>query len=165
MRKIEEIVMRFARVSVPSSRARVNIPAWITSMSRRRSKRSAMAPPAQKKRSVGTVVINPFRPSSQAESVNSRTSHPRATDCIQVPVLERKLPAQKMAKSRCRSERKRRAMPRNCSGVEEKASAGGERSVKSGAVVSAFIGYLRFLRESVRKKLSRQGNFFVGSDD
>ena len=45
-------------------------------------------------------------PSQNGELVRVRTSQPRATFCIQVPMLERKLPLQKRRKSRLPRARK-----------------------------------------------------------
>lgn len=101
-----------SRVMVPSSKASANMPNCMTSISRRRSTRSAMAPPIKVNSSVGAAVTKPLTPSNQAESVISNTSQPSATVCIQVPILERKFPLQNTAKSRCLNERKTRAKPR-----------------------------------------------------
>src|SRR5438105_4900917 len=49
--------------------------------------------------------MNPSTPSQRGEFDSSKTSHPWATACIQVPVLERKAPDQKSRKLRCRSAR------------------------------------------------------------
>src|SRR5437660_2065726 len=49
--------------------------------------------------------MNPSTPSQRGEFDSSKTSHPWATACIQVPVFERKAPDQKSRKLRCRSAR------------------------------------------------------------
>src|SRR5262249_21398168 len=69
---------------------------------------SAMTPPIRAKSRIGTVEAKPTRPSQKAELVSCSTSQPWATFCIQVPTLERKLPAQKSRKSRWRSALKMR---------------------------------------------------------
>src|SRR5215470_11771234 len=51
------------------------------------------------------VEANPTTPSQKAELVSCKTSQPWATFCIQVPMLERKFPAQKRRKSRLRNAR------------------------------------------------------------
>src|SRR5262249_22041797 len=54
---------------------------------------------------IGIDEQKPTRPSQKAELVSLSTSHPWAMFCIQVPMLERKLPVQKSRKSRWRSAR------------------------------------------------------------
>ena len=58
-----------------------------------------MTPPKSVKKRNGIDPANPTTPSQKAElAVNSNTSQPWATFCIQVPMLERKLPLQKRRK-------------------------------------------------------------------
>src|SRR5262249_61361167 len=62
-------------------------------------------PPNRAKNKIGIVEANPIRPSQKAEFVRWSTSQPWATFCIQVPMLDRKLPAQNQRKSRWRNAR------------------------------------------------------------
>jgi hypothetical protein len=70
------------------------------SMMRRRSRRSASAPPMSEKRSIGPVERKPSTPRRNAEFVIERTTQLCATVCIQVPVVEVNAPNQSRRKSR-----------------------------------------------------------------
>jgi hypothetical protein len=82
---------------------------WKKSAVRRRSRRSAMIPPARMSSQMGASVMNESRPSRNGEFESRSTSHGSATCCIHVPVFESRLPNQRSAKSRERSAR--RALP------------------------------------------------------
>jgi hypothetical protein len=74
-----------------------------SSMILRRSTRSATAPPKIEKTSIGPVERNPSTPSRNGESVIFSTTHPCATVCIHVPVVDRNAPIHSRRKSRYRS--------------------------------------------------------------
>src|SRR6478609_5825763 len=63
---------------------------------------SAITPPMSAKARIGMDEAKPTIPSQKAELVSCSTSQPWATFCIQVPMLDRKFPAQKRRKSSCR---------------------------------------------------------------
>src|ERR1043166_9080331 len=60
---------------------------------------SAITPPMSANSRMGMDAQNPTMPSQNAELVSCSTSQPWAMFCIQVPMLERKLPVQKRRKS------------------------------------------------------------------
>src|SRR6476646_9332715 len=64
---------------------------------------SAITPPMSAKARIGMDEAKPTTPSQKAELVSCSTSQPWATFCIQVPMLDRKFPAQKRRKSSCRN--------------------------------------------------------------
>jgi hypothetical protein len=70
----------------------------VTSSSLRLLTRSATTPPKSVKMRNGMDPAKPTTPSQKAEPVSESTSQPWATFCIQVPMLERKLPLQKSRK-------------------------------------------------------------------
>src|SRR6185436_5929781 len=78
----------------------------------RRSIISANTPPTRVNTNPGAVAMKPSTPSQKAELDNCRTSHPWATACIHVPVLERKAPDQNRKKLRYRSARNISLRPR-----------------------------------------------------
>ncbi|OGK28982.1 hypothetical protein A3H84_03315 [Candidatus Roizmanbacteria bacterium RIFCSPLOWO2_02_FULL_40_13] len=55
-------------------------------------KRSAITPPNREKSNAGNVVMAAINPTQKAELVRVRTSHPKATFCIQVPERETNCP-------------------------------------------------------------------------
>jgi len=63
---------------------------------------SAITPPMSAKARIGMDEAKPTTPSQKAELVSCSTSQPWATFCIQVPMFDRKFPAQKRRKSSCR---------------------------------------------------------------
>jgi len=86
-------------------KARIIIVVCVTSSRRRLSTRSAITPPNRVKNRNGIAPAKPTTPSQNAELVRVSTSHPWATFCIHVPMLDRKLPPQKSRKLGLRSER------------------------------------------------------------
>ena len=78
----------------------------VASNNRRRSNRSARAPPHGPSNSCGSEPDASTKPRDAAEPVCWNTSHPRAVCCRNVPLAEGNWPTKKRRKSRCRSARK-----------------------------------------------------------
>jgi hypothetical protein len=76
-----------------------------TSITRRRSTRSAVTPPTSEKTTIGTTRVRPKKPSARAERVSRYTCHCSATVCIWVPVSETSCDAHSSRKSRWRRTR------------------------------------------------------------
>ena len=91
-------VMTLNQARPASRKARIIMADCVTSSSLRLSTRSAITPPKSVKRRNGMEPAKPTTPSQKAELVSTSTSQPWATFCIQVPMLERKLPLQKRRK-------------------------------------------------------------------
>ncbi len=72
-------------VSSPSARATAVDTLWVAISSERLGKRSAATPPMSENASTGKVPAAPTAPSQNGWLVNSSTSQPCATACIQVP--------------------------------------------------------------------------------
>ena len=85
-------VTRWATVRLPSSSASTIAEVCVASSTRRRSTRSAAAPPSGLSSSTGSCPENPTRPSSSAERASRYTSQAWATDCSQVPTSEMSCP-------------------------------------------------------------------------
>jgi hypothetical protein len=74
---------------------------WATFTTRSLSARSTTTPAWREKRMTGTEAVAATSPTTNALSLSSSASHPRAMDCIQVPISEIVCPLQKMRKFRC----------------------------------------------------------------
>src|ERR1700753_593088 len=72
-------------------------------MTKRRSRRSASTPPARMRSQMGAPAANESSPTRKAESLSLSTNQGSATCCIQLPMLDRRFPTQRMAKFRVRS--------------------------------------------------------------
>src|SRR5205807_4804750 len=92
----------FEYASADMMKAKIIMADWVAMSSLRLFMWSAITPPMRAKNRIGIDAANPTTPSQKAEFVRSSTSHPWATFCIQVPIFERRLPAQNRRKSRCR---------------------------------------------------------------
>src|SRR5262249_16241784 len=93
---------------------------------------------------IGMVEAKPINPSQKAELVRWSTSQPWATFCIQVPTLERKLPAQNQRNSRWRNARTMSGNSGSADSVAEDplASAPSPGSTLAGARVWPTVGLL-----------------------
>ncbi len=94
-------------MSPHNRKAKIIMADCVNSISLRRLMRSAMTPPSRENASMGALEAKPTTPSQKAglAGASCSTSHPMATFCIQVPMLERKLPLQNQRKSRLRRAR------------------------------------------------------------
>ena len=84
---------------VPVTVSTNRVAAWIIDricearMMRRRSKRSAIAPPIGPKKTDGKRSAKATSPSHVPDWVSSQVSHPTPMRCIQVPISDTELPA------------------------------------------------------------------------
>ena len=67
------------------------VAAWVVMRSRRRSTESASRPPTIPSTNMGIIPKKPTRPTSQGESVSTRTNHPSRVICIHLEAYAMKL--------------------------------------------------------------------------
>ena len=83
-----QTLMTSSSTSTPRTTARTISEAWVMKSRRSLEVWSATTPPKKEKSSTGRVCKAPMTPRKNEELVSSRTSQPKATDCIQEPVRE-----------------------------------------------------------------------------
>jgi len=91
----------FMMTNPVKSRKIIAEPSWASSMMRRRSARSAMAPPSRVRATVGIVNVRPVSPRNNGELVSSNTSQPCATASMFWARTEASWPNQYKRKLRC----------------------------------------------------------------
>jgi hypothetical protein len=77
---------------------------WKTVITRRRSERSARAPPTMVSNQIGAFIANESSPIKNDDAPSESNSHGSATCCVHVPMLESKLANQKVPKWRVASK-------------------------------------------------------------
>src|SRR5258708_1117990 len=103
MARISHTVMIFRYESSDKMKANAIMVDCVIIIMRRGAEGSAITRPTSEKKSDGTEDENPTSPRRKTELLSCSTSQPCAKVCIQLPMLERKLPVQKRRYGRCRS--------------------------------------------------------------